>query len=634
MFKRKTDNRRIQKEIEIIKKNYFLISLLEKETQSNENSNKPSKFNKIRKLKPNMKDNNKIGKRYTVKNFVIIGINLLILFNIFKTSLPNNKLCMLESYFGNITLKVKGIGYSNIFGVISGSFSTSNYPELIYINGEPQSPITYNYNMPYKINYVELIWSNTISDCQNMFRDCSNITEIDIHNFDTSNVERMDDMFNGCSSLTSINLNNFITSSVTSLGGMFRGCKSLTSINLSSFDTSSVKYINHMFAGCSSLTSLNLSNFYIPNLERIFNFFSDCVNLEYVNMENFNGATLQSNWCADIFQNVPNNLVICLDLNNSNNNKIKQRLSNVKYYINYCYDDWKSKQKKIIDNEEGSAVDNCENHDQYKYEYNGKCYKNCSNGVIINDNNAETNKCKCELDKCLYCPPVPLSLGLCTQCNQDYYQIENDPLNLGEYINCYKDPKGYYLDQNDVLYKKCFDRCETCEIKGDNISHNCLSCNDNYPFEIKLFNNSYNNCYENCSYYYYFDNETNYHCTINYSCPEEYPLLIEDKMECINEDSDLFTTYIEHNIQISSEEIKETYFTSISKSESIMIKTSDIFNFEDNKVSSNINNDIEITIAKTFIETKNIVTQNADENHHIIDIIKNMIDMEKEKTTG
>ena len=67
MFKRKTDNRRIQKEIEIIKKNYFLISLLEKETQSNENSNKPSKFNKIRKLKPNMKDNNKIGKRYTVK---------------------------------------------------------------------------------------------------------------------------------------------------------------------------------------------------------------------------------------------------------------------------------------------------------------------------------------------------------------------------------------------------------------------------------------------------------------------------------------------------------------------------------------------------------------------------------------
>ena len=41
--------------------------------------------------------------------------------------------------------------------------------------------------------------------------------------------------------------------------------------------------------------------------------------------------------------------------------------------------------------------------------------------------------------KCLTCPNAALNKGLCTKCNDNYYSKENDPLNLGEYINCYKD---------------------------------------------------------------------------------------------------------------------------------------------------------------------------------------------------
>ena len=37
----------------------------------------------------------------------------------------------------------------------------------------------------------------------------------------------------------------------------------------------------------------------------------------------------------------------------------------------------------------------------------------------------------------------------------------------------------------------------------------------------------------NCNYYHYFDNDNNYHCTINSSCPENYQKLIKDKMECV-----------------------------------------------------------------------------------------------------
>jgi len=81
------------------------------------------------------------------------------------------------------------------------------------------------------------------------------------------------------------------------------------------------------------------------------------------------------------------------------------------------------------------------------------------------------------------------------------------------------------------LYKKCYYKCGTCKIEGNNITHNCLECNELYPFSRKF--NNYTNCYENCSYYHYFDNENNHYCTTNSSCPDEYPKLLEDKMECI-----------------------------------------------------------------------------------------------------
>ena len=52
----------------------------------------------------------------------------------------------------------------------------------------------------------------------------------------------------------------------------------------------------------------------------------------------------------------------------------------------------------------GSCIDKCENDNIYKYEYNGKCYENCSNGYLLDDNNNQINKCKCELEKCESCP--------------------------------------------------------------------------------------------------------------------------------------------------------------------------------------------------------------------------------------
>ena len=387
-----------------------------------------------------------------------------------------------------------------------------------------------------------------------MFRQCKDITEFDFSNFDTSNVENMYCMFQSCSSLTSLNLSNFNTTKVKDMSGMFQycynltslnlsifntsnvtnmesmfdNCKSLTSLNLSNFNTSQITRMSNMFKGCSSLTSLNLSNFDTSKVARIQKMFCDCVNLEYINLGNFNENMLSNNdgYYEKIFYKVPDNAVLCLKEENIKK-KIYPQFNEIKCKLNYCKDDWKSNQNKLIE-KTNVCIDKCESDSIHKYEYNGKCYKNCSHGFIDN------NKCKCELEKCLICPPVALNINLCTKCNINYYPKENDSSNLGEYINCYKNLTGYYLDKNESLYRKCYYKCETCEIQGNNSTHNCLLCKENFPNAFDF--NNYTNCYENCPYYYYFDHEHNYICSLNLSCPEEYPKLIEGKSECIKND--------------------------------------------------------------------------------------------------
>ena len=94
--------------------------------------------------------------------------------------------------------------------------------------------------------------------------------------------------------------------------------------------------------------------------------------------------------------------------------------------------------------------------------------------------------------------------------------------------------------------------------------HNCTQCNENFPLGIKK--NDYFNCYENCSYYYYFDNENKFHCTANFSCPNEYPLLIKNEMECVKYDIRvIIKNFLNNEIDSTIISNEEEYYDSILK---------------------------------------------------------------------
>ena len=508
----------IDKSYKIISNEKSKDSFQNKEVKIYSNSSKDIVDEKI--TNKIIKDANNIkGLKYT------IIMKLIILMNLFIKTLPILQIHFIDFYFSNITLKLNGTGERKIFCSNTSKFNINYYPNLIYINNILQNSVNYTYNFNETVNDVKLVWNNPITICDFMFDYCPDILEVDLSEFNASNITAMSDMFAYCESITSINFGNINFPKLKTIGAMFKGCSSLKSINLTNFFNIKFISIRFLFKDCSSLISLDLSDFDTTEVTYINNIFDGCTKLEYINMKNFNEIKVSDGYNNYIFRDVPENIVVCIN-EAINQNIIIPQLKSKKCYNIDCSENWKSKQRTIISN---------------------------------------VNGCECELNGCLSCPNLNLSENkkLCKSCNDSFYQIENTFPIGNNYFECYKEPKGYYLDTIASLYKKCFFTCETCDKKGDFWNHNCLTCNDNFTFRINSSN--YVNCYSNCNHYnYYVENEHSYYCTNNLSCPNEYPKLIEDKQECVKETINIIKDAISNINKSENGEIK--YYDKIIES--------------------------------------------------------------------
>ena len=133
--------------------------------------------------------------------------------------------------------------------------------------------------------------TSKVTNMSSMFEGMYGFTSLDVSNFDTSNVTDMSSMFKSTWQLTSLNLLNFNTSKVKKMNSMFEN-SSLPSLNLSSFDTSKVTDMNKMFYGMSKITSLDLSNFDTSNVTDMSGMFSSTFKLASLNLSSFNTSNV------------------------------------------------------------------------------------------------------------------------------------------------------------------------------------------------------------------------------------------------------------------------------------------------------------------------------------------------------
>ena len=131
-----------------------------------------------------------------------------------------------------------------------------------------------------------------------MFEGCSNLTSLNVSNFDTSKVTHMDYMFFNCSNLTRLDVSNFDTSKVTKMSAMFMNCTNIKNIiglnnwdvsNVTNFGTAVNDENDGIFRNCYSLVELDLSNWILnesmyPNGSYFSGAFIDCNNLTKISL--------------------------------------------------------------------------------------------------------------------------------------------------------------------------------------------------------------------------------------------------------------------------------------------------------------------------------------------------------------
>ena len=270
------------------------------------------------KLKGNMKSPNKEKKD---------------MISLYKAE-NNNKIIQKKNEI-KLKLKIekKDVNKSIFFidNFIQGEHRHDNLKELNQLNTQIFiNNIKYKYEKSFRpqkdgFHEIKINFNIKIKDCSYMFYDCSNLSNLDLSSFDTSNVNNMSHMFDKCYNLTNLDLSSFDTKNVTNMSYMFSVCSNLANVNLSSFDTKNTTDMSGMFYYCSNLTNIDISSFDTQKVTNINNIFSWCSKLNLIKINN-------------------NSYNIIKELKNNNNNNITivDQSGKPISYINKSHRDFKN----------------------------------------------------------------------------------------------------------------------------------------------------------------------------------------------------------------------------------------------------------------------------------------------------
>ena len=177
----------------------------------------------------------------------------------------------------------------------------------------------------YKMNSLQSLNLNSFNtnkttDMTGMFAYVNSLKKLDLTNFNTSKVTNMSAMFHSMSNLDELKISSFNTENVTNMNGMFYGASKLASLELSNFDTSNVTDMGRMFSGMSSIQQLDLSHFNTGNVTAMNDMFSLMTSLIQINF----GANFDTSNVTDMtgmfYQSTS---LVNLDLSHFNTRKVK-----------------------------------------------------------------------------------------------------------------------------------------------------------------------------------------------------------------------------------------------------------------------------------------------------------------------
>lgn len=144
------------------------------------------------------------------------------------------------------------------------------------------------------LQFLDLSIFNTekVTDMTGMFAYANSLKKLDLSNFNTDKVTSMSAMFHSMSNLDELNTLSFNTENVTNMSGMFAYMSELEDLDVSSFDTRRVTNMYGMFSGVKKIRNLNISNFNTNAVTNMGYIFTNMAALENLNVDNFNTSAV------------------------------------------------------------------------------------------------------------------------------------------------------------------------------------------------------------------------------------------------------------------------------------------------------------------------------------------------------
>ena len=128
-------------------------------------------------------------------------------------------------------------------------------------------------------NDLNCIDTSAITDMSFLFMNINVIIDnIDVSNWNVSNVTNMEGLFNNCKKFN-CDLSKWDVSNVNDMSYMFYNCGNFD-CDLSNWNVSKVTNMYTMFEGCSKFKGKGLENWDVSKVESISYMFFDCINFD------------------------------------------------------------------------------------------------------------------------------------------------------------------------------------------------------------------------------------------------------------------------------------------------------------------------------------------------------------------
>lgn len=220
-------------------------------------------------------------EQYEVRNFD--DIKYLVLNN--RLMDVKTFLCVRRDFKGKLHLPINASTCSFMFVDINVSeidlteFDTTNIVDMDYMFLEADLGDCFSLGSP--TNAQATNTESSSIDAQ------ANTPDRNILTLNTKGVTSMSGMFKDCK-VKHLDLNSLRTHNVTDFSDMFCSCNDLIDLNVDGFDTSNAEDFHGMFQGCIKLTQLNVKHFNVDNVLHMSCLFSKCLRLKVIDLESWN----------------------------------------------------------------------------------------------------------------------------------------------------------------------------------------------------------------------------------------------------------------------------------------------------------------------------------------------------------